>query len=330
MRRRSIINKNILVTGGAGFIGQHLISELVNTKVKKIIVLDNLFLGKAEYLQVFINKKKCTYYNVDIENFFNLYAIFKKHNIDHVFNLATKPLNYSFTNPANAFDTNTKGLLNLLEIQRQGMFDSLCHFSTSEVFGTAKIIPMNEDHPKNPTTTYAAGKLAADVLLKTYVSMFNLDCYIVRPFNNFGPFQNYKGNLAAVIPLTAHRIFNKLSPIIYGSGNQVRDFIYVKDTVKAIIKLHQYIYKGDDINISTNNPIKIKDLISLICKYYNYKGSVIKFKERTADVKTHIACNKKLKKFIKFKETNFNVALNETLNWYEKTFITRQKFKEFS
>jgi UDP-glucose 4-epimerase len=325
MQIRNLINKNILITGGAGFIAQHLISELVNSKVKKIIVLDNLFIGKAEYLDKFIAKNRCTYYNVDIENFFNLYSIFKKHKIDHVFNLATKPLNYSFTNPANAFDTNTKALINLLEIQRQGMFDSLGHFSTSEVFGTAKIIPMNEDHPKNPTTTYAAGKLAADALLKTYVSMFGLDCYIVRPFNNFGPFQNYKGSLAAVIPLTAHRIFNKLSPIIHGSGNQVRDFIYVVDTVKAIIKVHQCIYKGDDVNIATNNPIKIKDVINLICKYYNYKGPIIKLKDRASDVKTHVACNKKLKKMIQFKETNFKIALSETLNWYDRIFISSRK-----
>lgn len=109
---------------------------------------------------------------------------------------------------------------------------------------------MDEKHPINPTTTYAAGKAAADIAVRSWVDMFDLDAFIVRPFNNYGPRQNYKGYLAGVIPITAYRIIN---PEIHGTGLQSRDFIFVLDTIDAIIKLYPLMQKADSINISTNN-----------------------------------------------------------------------------
>ncbi|MBL8121030.1 MAG: NAD-dependent epimerase/dehydratase family protein, partial [Anaerolineae bacterium] len=138
----------------------------------------------------------------------------------------------------NAFATNATGVLNLLELQRAGRFKTLCHFSTSEVYGTAVYEPMDEQHPRNPTTTYAAGKAAADMAVESYVRMFDVDAFIVRPFNNYGPRQNHKGMLAGIIPLTAWRLLNGIAPEIHGTGQQSRDFIYVSDTVDAVVKLY--------------------------------------------------------------------------------------------
>ena len=192
MNRQSVKNKSVLVTGGAGFIGSHLVDAIIAEGAKDVIIVDNLFLGSEENIRDAVSKG-AIFYNEDIEFETSVTYIFERHNIDIVFNCATKALNYSFVNPANAFDTNVKGILNLLEHQRKGHFKTLCHFSTSEVYGTAVYEPMDENHPKAPTTTYAAGKAAADLAVESYVNMFGLDAFIVRPFNNYGPRQNYKG-----------------------------------------------------------------------------------------------------------------------------------------
>ncbi len=318
--RPQIKNSIVLVTGGAGFIGSHLVDALIVEGVREVVVIDNLFTGQVSNLHDALQKGKVTLYKDDAEILTSLEYIFDKHKIDIVFNCATKALNYSFINPANSFLTNINVLLNLLELQRKKNFKTLCHFSTSEVYGTAKYEPMDESHPKNPTTTYAAGKSAADDLLNSYVSMFNLDAYIVRPFNNFGPRQNYIGILAAVIPITAMRILNNLQPKIFGDGTQSRDFIYVLDTVKAILKLHKYLPKGESINISSNNQISISSLVQKISTYLEYTDKPIYSEARSSDVFCHIGDNTKIQKIIDWETTSFEEALIATLNWYRREF----------
>jgi UDP-glucose 4-epimerase len=209
-------------------------------------------------------------------------------------------------------------VLNLLELQRRGLFKTLCHFSTLEVYGTAVYEPMDEAHPKNPTTTYAAGKAAADHAVESYVKMFDLDAYIIRPFNNYGPRQNYKGYLAGIIPITAWRILNGITPELHGEGLQSRDFIYVHDTVDAVIKLHGVMPKGDSVNISTDNQISIRDLLRKICNEMGYRGEIVKKPERKSDVLCHNASNEKIRKLIEYSLTPFDKGLCETLTWYQQ------------
>lgn len=239
---RTFVKKNILVTGGAGFIGSHLVDKLIESGANKVFVVDNMFLGSEENLANALTLG-ASLIKDDIEFASSLEYILRNEKIDVVFNCATKALNYSFINPANAFNTNVNGILNLLEFQRQGLFESLCHFSTSEVYGTAIYEPMDEEHPKNPTTLYAAGKASADLALESYVKMFDLDAFIVRPFNNYGPRQNHKGFMAGIIPITAYRILSNLQPEIHGDGSQSRDFIYVHDTVDAVTKVFPILKK---------------------------------------------------------------------------------------
>lgn len=316
MTRDPLTNKTILVTGGAGFIGSHLVDQLIEEGVAEVVVIDNLFLGTEENLKDSMASGKVTLYRDDAELTSSLEYIFARHSIDVVFNLATKALNYSFLNPANAFDTNVKVVLNLLELQRRGLFKTLCHFSTSEVYGTAVYEPMDELHPRNPTTTYAAGKAAADMAVESYVRMFDVDAFIVRPFNNYGPRQNHKGMLAGVIPITAVKLMTGAAPEIHGDGTQSRDFIYVSDTVDAVLKLYRLQPSGETVNISTDNQITINELIPRICNYFGYTGQIVRKEGRKSDVLCHNASNEKVKSLIDYQLTPFDKGLELTLGWY--------------
>lgn len=316
--KRSLKNKNVLITGGAGFIGSHLADSLSKIPVSNLIIIDNLFLGQNKNFSNLKNLSNFKFLNDDAVDPNILSYIMDEFNIDVVFNCATKPLNYSFINPKAAFDVNTKITLNLLELQRKRKFSTLCHFSTSEVYGTSQFEEMNENHPLNPTTPYAAGKLSADMAVLSFYKTFDLDAFILRPFNNFGPRQNHLPPLAGIIPLTINRILNKLPPIIHGNGLQSRDFIYVKDTIENTINLFRTIDKGDVVNISSGNEILIKDLVIKISNKMGYIGKFKKLRNRTADVVRHRGSSKKLQSLIKQKVTNFDDALSQTIEWYSR------------
>jgi UDP-glucose 4-epimerase len=184
------------------------------------------------------------------------------------------------------------------------------------VYGSAVYEPMDEAHPRNPTTTYAAGKAAADLAVESYVRMFGVDAYIVRPFNNYGPRQNHKGMLAGVIPITAVRLLTGGTPEIHGEGTQSRDFIYVHDTVDAVVKLHDVLPSGETVNISTDNQTTINELIPRICAHYGYCGEILRKPARHSDVLSHNASNEKVKRLIQYRLTPFERGLAETLDWY--------------
>jgi UDP-glucose 4-epimerase len=318
--RPTIKGSSILVTGGAGFIGSHLVDRLLANGASEVVIIDNMFLGNEKNLASAL-KNGAILYKDDAEFNSSLEYIFSRHSVDIVFNAATKALNYSFVNPANAFSTNVNVVLNLLELQRRQAFTTLCHFSTSEVYGTAEYEPMDEKHPINPTTSYAAGKAAADIAVQSYVKMFNLDAFIVRPFNNYGPRQNSEGYLAGVIPISARRIINGQQPEIYGTGKQTRDFIYVTDTVDAILGVYEKMKPGMSVNISTDNQIAIEEVIRKIMDIMGYQGNIVYKEERRADVISHKASNAKIKSMIDYQLTPFENGLRETLDWYKNNII---------
>jgi len=313
---RDLTGKIVLVTGGAGFIGSHLVDRLLAEGAAHVVVIDNMFLGSEDNLTDAQVTGRLSFYKDDAEFTSSLEYIFQRHPVDVVFNCATKALNYSFVNPANAFGTNVSVALNLLELQRRGAFKTLCHFSTSEVYGSAVYEPMDEKHPRNPTTTYAAGKAAADLAVESFVHMFGLDAFIVRPFNNYGPRQNHKGLLAGVIPITAWRILNNGIPEIHGDGCQSRDFIHVRDTVDAVVKLFRVLPAGESVNISTDNQVSIGKLVTRIAAILSYKGEILRKPARAADVLCHNASNQKVHSLIDYSLTDFDAGLRETLDWY--------------
>jgi len=324
----SIKGKNVLVTGGAGFIGSHLVDKLLEKGAARVVVVDNFFLGKEENLA----ESKAKYPNLviyrdDARQFGVMQAIISKEEIEIVYNLATIALNYSFFNPLDAYKVNVDIANTLLELQVTGAFKTLIHSSSSEAYGTAQYSPMDENHPMNPTTPYAAGKAAADLLVMSFYNVLDLDIAIIRPFNNYGPRQNDL-QLAAIIPLTAKRIFEGQKPVVEGTGEQTRDFIYVGDTVNAFIKAYENEKsRGQIINLGSGKEISVNDLIGKICDYYHYDGEIERKPGRKADVKRLCASSDLAKKLLDFEpEMGFDEGLVETLDWYEKKRKTNEKF----
>ena len=314
----SIKGKNILVTGGAGFIGSHLCDALLAKGAGKVVCLDNFFLGKTENIKEAMEHGNFMLYRDDARNYGVVQAILEREEIEVVFNLATIALNYSFFNPFDAYMVNVSIANTLLELLKAGAFKTLIHTSSSEAYGTARYSPMDENHPTDPTTPYAAGKAAADMMVHSFAKVLPLDIAIVRPFNNYGPRQNAEGPLAGIIPATAKRLKNGGRPVIHGDGEQTRDFIYVKDTVRGLIMAYENENsRGQIMNLGSGKDISMNRLLQGICDYMGYTGEWERREARTSDVRNLCADISKARKLIGFEpEMPFEQGIKETLDWY--------------
>lgn len=315
-------NKSILVTGGAGFIGSHLVDKLINENPENLVVIDNLFLGKESNL----NKAKENYpnlkfYKEDAANYDEMKNIVEKECVDVIFNLAVIPLPASLEKPKWVFEKNLDMTMSICELARHDLFKTLIHFSSSEAYGTCEYAPMDEKHPLNGTTPYAASKAASDLLVYSYCETFGIDSSTIRPFNNYGPRQNEE-SYAGVIPLTIKRILNGEPPVIYGDGKQTRDYLYVTDTADAAIKI--YYSKNTRkkvLNIASGKEVSIETLIQLIAKYLGYTKPILYDRERPADVRRHIANIYLAEDLIGFKPTiTFEEGMKTTVEWYKKNY----------
>ena len=316
----TIKGKNILVTGGAGFIGSHLCDALLEKEAAKVVCVDNFFLGKMENLDHALTYSNFVLYRDDARHFGVMQSIMEKEGIDTVFNMATIALNYSFFNPFDAYMVNVEIANTLLELLKTGAYKTLIHTSSSEAYGSAQYSPMDENHPTDPTTPYAAGKAAADLMVHSFAKVLPLDIAIVRPFNNYGPRQNAEGPLAGIIPATAKRIKNGGKPIIHGDGEQTRDFIYVKDTVRGLIMAFENENsRGKIMNLGSGKDISMNHLLKLICDYMGYTGEWDHREGRTSDVRKLCADITRARNEIGFEPaTSFEDGIRETLDWYKQ------------
>lgn len=320
---RSIEGKNVLVTGGAGFIGSHLCDELIARGAKKVVCVDNFFLGKMENIAEAMEHENFVLYRDDCRQFGVMQSIIEKEEIEVVFNMATIALNYSFFNPFDAYMVNVEIANTLLELLKVGAYKTLIHTSSSEAYGTAQYSPMDENHPTDPTTPYAAGKAAADIMVHSFSKVLPLDISIIRPFNNYGPRQNAEGPLAGIIPVTAKRIKNGGKPMVQGDGEQTRDFIFVKDTVRGLLLAYENeASRGQIINLGTGYDMTMNSLLQGICDYMGYTGEWDHQEARTSDVRNLCANIDKARKVLGFEpQMSFEEGIKVTLDWYKNNSV---------
>jgi len=310
--------KQVLVTGGAGFIGSHLVDALVGEQPAGICVVDNLFLGREENLEDARGSfPELAFHRLDATDGPALRALIRRHRIEIVFNLATKALGHSFADPLDAFHVNVVIAGHLLEALRSGEIAGLVHFSSSEAYGTALRTPMDESHPLRPNTAYAAGKAAADLMIRAYQESFGIRVLTLRPFNNFGPRQN-EGVYAGVVPLTMNRILRGEPPVISGSGAQTRDFTFVRDTALLAVELgkHDELH-GAVVNLGSGREVAIRDLVEKICRISRYTGEVRTAPPRPGDVLRHCADVSVLRQVLgEVSLSSLEQGLAETWEWY--------------
>jgi UDP-glucose 4-epimerase len=251
-----LTGKNVLVTGGAGFIGSHLVDQLKGCNIR---VLDDLSTGSTANLR----QSGCDLVRGDIRDRWLIAALMSR--TDVVFHLACRGVRHSIGNPVESHEVNAAGTLNLLvEAHRAGV-ERFVHVSSSEVYGTARYASMDEHHPTFPETVYGAAKLAGEAYARAYHQTYGLPTVVVRPFNNFGPRSHHEGDSGEVIPRFAVWALNGRPPVIFGDGTQTRDFIYVEETaawLRRVAEKDELV--GQTINLGSGIETSVAELASII------------------------------------------------------------------
>ena len=317
-RALSLAGRGVLVTGGAGFIGSHLVERIARDGPRRLVVVDNLFLGTEENLADARRiDPDLRLYAQDAADYDAMGAIIAAEGIEVVFNLAIVPLPASLVNPRWTIDHNIALTTVPCELQRQGYFETLIHFSSSEAYGSAAYVPMDESHPSMPSTPYAASKVGGDYIVLSYRETYGSDATIVRPFNNFGPRQN-AGAYAGIIPIVVGRAIRGEPIVIFGDGEQTRDFVYVRDTAEAAVRIYeQPATRGRIINVASGNETSINVLVRELLAALDCNVSIVHEAARPGDVRRHWAAIELARKLIGFTpSTDLRTGLAETVAWY--------------
>lgn len=310
--------KKVLVTGADGFIGSHLTESLLEKgyDVKAFAYynsfntwgwLDTLPAEKLKEIEVFTG---------DIRDPNGVREAMK--GVDEVFHLAALiAIPFSYHSPDSYVDTNIKGTLNVLQAARQLETQRILVTSTSEVYGTAQYVPIDEKHPYQGQSPYSATKIGADRLAESFYRSFEMPVSIVRPFNTYGPRQSAR----AVIPTIISQLLAGKEEIKLGSLTPTRDFNYVKDTAAGFIAIAESEKTiGEEINIATQQEISIGDLAKEIISQINPKASIIcdeqRLRPEKSEVNRLLGSNEKIKALTDWKQQyTFEQGIAETIAW---------------
>ena len=315
---------NILVTGAVGFIGFSLCESLIKKK-HKVFGIDNFDTYysieiKKKRLNI-LNKNKNFYFKkIDITQRSGLFNFFKKKKIDIIIHLAAQAgVRYSLINPKKYIDVNIFGFLNIIELAKEKKIKKFIYASSSSVYGENKKFPLSENQSLNPKNIYGLSKQMNEQIASMYSKFFDLKCIGLRFFTIYGEWGRPDMFLFKLFKASQQ---NKKF-YLNNYGNHKRDFTYVKDAVKIVLKLVNYkIVNNEIFNICSNKPIKISDIIKYFKKKNNVKVKLIEM--HRADVKDTHGDNKKIKKALKrIKFSKFYRCLEATYEWYKKNNISK-------
>lgn len=320
-------NSKILITGADGFIGSHLTELLLENGYEvRALALYNSFnsWGWLEDVQENSNLEIIT---GDIRDPFLCKEITKE--IDIIFNLAALiAIPYSYIAPDSYVDTNIKGTLNICQAAKDNGTKRIIHTSTSEVYGTAQYVPINEKHPKQPQSPYSASKIGADAMALSYFYAFELPVTIARPFNTYGPRQSAR----AIIPTIITQIASGAKTIQLGDTTPTRDFNYVKDVCRGFVALAESEDTiGKEINIASNSEISISDTLELIKKIMKKDVEFVtdnnRIRPENSEVYRLFGDNSLAKGLTGHKpEYSLEEGLRETIEWFtDKDNLKRYK-----
>ena len=309
-------NTTVLITGADGFIGSHL-TELLFKKGYKVKALSqyNSF-NNWGWLEDINCKGDIEIFTGDIRDL--SYCKYITKNVDIIFHLAALiAIPYSYVSPSSYVETNINGTLNICQAAKENGNIRVIHTSTSEVYGTAQYVPIDENHPLQPQSPYSASKIAADAMAMSFFNAFKLPVTIARPFNTYGPRQSAR----AVIPTIITQIANGIKEIKLGDLSPTRDFNYVEDTCRGFIAIAENdITIGETINIGSNTEISIKDTLDLIKELMGSDVKLIQDKQRLRPENSEVfrlwCDNTKIEKLTGFEsKINLRAGLQKTIDW---------------
>jgi len=298
---------NVCVVGGAGFIGSNLCEALV-AQGARVRIVDNFSTGKTENISPIAQRPEVEVVKADITDPDACPAAVK--GVEVVFDLAALGVRHSIPRPVRNFEVNGNGTLNLLLAARDAGVKRFIYTSSSEAYGTAMWVPMDENHPNQPMTVYGAGKLAGEALTRAFHRTYGMPTMVVRPFNAYGPNVPHEGDCGVVISKFIVRVMNGLPPIIFGDATNARDFTYVADTVRGILGAAACdAMVGETVNIAYGQPRTVDEVARIVLKTCGREDlKPIIERPRPGDVHMHYADTRKAEKLFGWKA---KVSLDE-------------------
>ena len=311
----------IVITGGAGFIGSNLATELSKEKESEVIIVDDLSTGRVSNLEK-INKN-INLVRGSITDLQLLKGIFK--DVDYVFHQAAIPsVPRSIKDPIASNNANVNGTLNVLVAAKDCNVKKVIYASSSSVYGDTPELPKREDMVPNPLSPYAVTKLLGEYYCKVFNEVYGLKTISLRYFNVYGPRQDPYSDYAAVIPRFINRVLENKPPVIYGDGEQTRDFTFVKDVVRANIQAMKSDANGV-YNIASGNRISINELANVIMKLMGRNLKPIHEAPREGDIRHSLGDISSAKKTLSY-EPQYSVeeGLRRTIKWFRLLAVNRQ------
>ena len=306
--------RKVIVTGGAGFIGSHLAGELLK-RGYQVIILDDLSTGKRGNIEPILIQSNIQFIEGSVTDLPLLNKLFQ--NVSYVFHLAAIPsVPRSVEDPLISHDVNITGTLNVLLAAEHNKVKKVIYASSSAVYGDTPTLPKREGMPPNPQSPYAVTKLAGEYYCQVFFEVFGLPIICLRYFNVYGPRQDPSSQYAAVIPRFIDRLFRGESPIIFGDGEQTRDFTFVKDAAEANILATESDATGV-FNVGTGRRVSINKLARLITRLMDKDRKPIHQKARPGDVKHSLADISKAKQFGYNPKYNLEEGLRETIGSFK-------------
>jgi UDP-glucose 4-epimerase len=326
----NLSGRRVVVTGGAGFIGSHVVDRLTRAGCD-VVAYDNLTVGSRTNLSD-ATARGARLVVGDVRDAQRLPALME--GAAMVVHMAADNLRASLGEPFRSHDVNATGGLQVLLAAASASVERFVYVSSSEAYGTAKIVPMAEDHPLDPTTVYGASKAAGELYARACLHRYGLPVIIVRPFNSYGPREHASGTSGEVIPKMVHRIRAGIPPIVFGDGSQTRDFTWVEETAAGIVAAAQCDeLVGEAVNIARGQPASIAEVCECLLSTMEAQSLRPEYREpRPGDVMEHWAATGKAERFLGFRalvdiqdglgryvrwadENDQDLADDEVVNW---------------
>jgi UDP-glucose 4-epimerase len=311
-------NKKVLVTGGAGFIGSFVVTELLKENVGEVVIYDNLARGDMSYIEEQLKDPRCNYFKGDLRETDLLNTAMT--GCDYVIHLAAMWLLHCKDYPRTAFDVNIQGTFNVLEACVNNKVSRFVYSSYASVYGDASEVPMTEEHPFNNRNFYGASKIACEAMCRAFYDRYNLDYVGLRYMNVYGPHQDQTAAYTGVVPIMLNKIDANEPPVINGDGTQAYDFIYVEEVARSNVLALKAVSTDEFYNVGSGVQTSIKELCDLILelKESDLKVTYKPYSEDDARrmVQNRIGCPIKASRDLDFDYTyNLRDGLLRLIKW---------------